>query len=66
MDFQFENHGSICLVRPFNKTARKHLQENVSEEAQWFGGALVVEPRYMDDLATGLESEGFTIGWFDK
>ena len=61
-DFLIENHESIFLFDPRNTSAEKHLRERVSEEAQWFGGALVVEPRYVGDLASALQAEGFRIG----
>lgn len=60
-DFRFENHGTLWLVRPQNAPAREHLEENVSEEAQWFGGALVVEPRYAEDLAFALVNTGWEV-----
>jgi hypothetical protein len=60
-DFIIQNHGSIFLFDPQNTEAENHLLENVSEEAQWFGGALIVEPRYVADLAGALQSIGFKI-----
>lgn len=56
-----EDHGSIMLFRPNDDDARKWLEENVEPDAQWFGGALVVEPRYAQDLVSGLEAEGFIL-----
>lgn len=61
-DFTFENHFSLWLVRPNNRSAAEHLRENVSDEAQWMGDALAVEPRYISDLAESLQDAGFTIG----
>ena len=64
-DFSFEDHGSIVLVRPNTLAAMAWLEANVADEgedmAQWFGGALVVEPRYVAALAEGIEAEGFRI-----
>jgi len=60
-DFRIENHGSIFLLDPRNTTAETYLRDNVSEEALWFGGALVVEPRYAADLVQALQTEGFRI-----
>ncbi len=60
-DFVFTNHGSLFLCAPQNDAARVHLEENVSEEAQWWAGALVVEPRYAADLAVNLQEEGFSV-----
>lgn len=55
--FDVENHGSIALVRPLTADARTWLEEHT--DGQWFGGALVVEPRYLDGLVAGLIEEGF-------
>jgi hypothetical protein len=60
-DFRFESHGSIWLCHPLNDPARNHLVEHVSIEAHWFGGALVVEPRYVADLNDALLEDGFEV-----
>jgi hypothetical protein len=60
-DFILENHGSIWLVHPQSDAAREHLAENVSDEAQWFGKALVVEPRYVEGLVNGLRDNGWEV-----
>lgn len=60
-DFVFENHGSIWLVQAMNAEAREHIASHVSDEAQFFSGALVVEPRYVENLALGLSNEGYLI-----
>ena len=59
-DFIVTHHGTLALFEPQNDEAREHLEENVSDEAQWFGNALVVEPRYVLNLVAGLEEEGFS------
>jgi hypothetical protein len=61
-DFTFENHGSLWLVVSHNDAAVEHLRENVSEEAQWLGDRLAVEPRYVQGLAEGLRDNGYTVG----
>jgi hypothetical protein len=58
-DFTVADHGSIVLVTPLNDECRKFLEDHTAEEAQWYGGALVVEPRYLADLVTGLNDWGF-------
>jgi hypothetical protein len=57
--FTIEDHGSIVLVRPLTPDVATWLQENVDEQAQWFGAALVVEPRYVEALVEGLVEQGF-------
>ena len=56
--FHVEDQGSIILIRPLTEDVEKWLKENVAEDAQWFGGALVVEPRYLAPLIEGMFEEG--------
>ena len=60
-DIRVERHGSVALVRPQTAAAREWLAEHVEAGAQWFGGALAVEPRYLDALVEGLFEDGFTV-----
>jgi hypothetical protein len=60
-DFTFINHGSLWLVIPAGTAQRAHLAAHVSDEAQWLGGALAVEPRYVDGLASALTDDGFHV-----
>jgi len=55
--FSIEDHGSIVLVRPLTADVSEWLAEHT--DGQWFGNALVVEPRYVGDLVEGLIGEGF-------
>lgn len=52
---RIEYHGSVVLVRPLLDDVREWLEEHT--EGQWLGGALAVEPRYLDDLLTGLHND---------
>ena len=49
--FSIEEHGTIVLVRPLTEAALEWLNEHT--DGTWFGGALVVEPRYVEDLIVG-------------
>lgn len=60
MDYVFTNHGSLWLCQPKSDEARRHLEEHVDAEAQWWAGALAVEPRYVQGLVEALRTEGFT------
>ena len=57
--FDVENHGSIVLVRPHTDDVREWLEEHT--DGTWFGGALVVEPRYVEELVHGLVEEGYAL-----
>lgn len=59
-DARVEYHGSVTLVRPYTWHAREFLNTRVFD-AQWFGGALAVEPRYLDSLLDGMREEGLEI-----
>lgn len=60
-DYIFENHGSLWLVRSTSADALQHLPDDVAEDAQWLGGALAVEPRYVVSLAARLQDDGFQV-----
>ena len=43
-DVELEFHGTIILLRPLTPQVTSWIDENIPDEAQWFGGALAVEP----------------------
>jgi hypothetical protein len=59
-DFQFENHGSVVLVRPMTDAARDHAAEI---DAQRLGDAIACEPRYMTGFVHSLMADGFTVSF---
>lgn len=60
-DIELQDEGTIWLFRPLTQVGREWLKGNVQPDATWFGGALVVEHRYVQGLAEGAMSEGLTI-----
>ena len=61
VDVYVENHGSIFLVRPVSNSACDWLTENVQDDAQYFGSALVCEHRYISDLVEGMREAGLVV-----
>lgn len=61
MDVIVENHGSLVLIRPMHSEAMTWLETHTPEDAQWFGGALVVEPRYVNDIINGMWVDGLAV-----
>jgi hypothetical protein len=61
MDLQTENHGSICLLRPVTKAGKAWIKETAPEGAQFFGNALVVEPRFVEDVLAVAAADGLNI-----
>ena len=53
-----EHHGTLALIRPVTDAADRWLHEHVQADAQWFGDALVVEPRYLEPILLGLAGIG--------
>jgi hypothetical protein len=60
-DFLIIAQGTLFTVLPTNDEARKHREDNASDEPLWWSGALVVEHRFIADLCTALSHEGFTL-----
>jgi len=60
--FNVEDHDSIVLVRPLTDDVRSWLERyTLYPETIWFGGALVVEPRYVAPLVDALIEEGYAM-----
>jgi len=60
-DITLENHGSIVLVRPLTPDGNRWLTDNVTSDALWFAGAVVVEPRYLESLIDGMIGDGLIV-----
>jgi len=44
-DVRVRKEGTIVLFTPITPRAKQWIRANVQPDAQWFGDALVVEPR---------------------
>lgn len=60
-DIRIESHFSLFLVWPLSARAISWLRENVNRECQRFGSALVVEPRYVNDIISGMTDDGLLL-----
>lgn len=60
-DFSVENHGSIVLLRPLTPAAEAWIEEHIPDDAQTFGNAIAVEPRYIQDIINGIVADGLTL-----
>lgn len=59
-DFRVENHGSVFLLRPLTVRAHDWIVAHVADDALWFGRALVVEPRYVENIVDGMTIDGLS------
>lgn len=60
-DISISREGSLFLVYPITADGRDFLVDNVDDDAQWFGGALVVEQHYIYDLFDGMVDAGLRV-----
>jgi hypothetical protein len=60
-DVHVVNHHSLFLFHIHTPEASSWVEENVCGEAQYFGTARVVEPRYVDALIAGMCGDGLEV-----
>ena len=60
-DVLMQNAFTLILFCPLTFRAKAWVAENVQSDAQWFGNALVVEPRYAWGLAEGMKDAGLVL-----
>ena len=60
-DVELEFHGTINLLWPLTPEATSSIDENIPDDAQWFGAALAVEPRYCADIVAGMIDDGLAV-----
>ena len=61
MDAQLFNHGSIWLLFAASEVGEAWITDNIGEDAQRFGHGVVIEPRYVEDIAAGMVEDGLTV-----
>jgi hypothetical protein len=60
-DFLFRQDGSIALLTPRTEAAREWAGEHLPADAMTWGGAIVIEPRYVHDILTGILRDSLTL-----
>jgi hypothetical protein len=60
-DVRVENHSSVFLFVPLSEAADDWIRNNLQDDAQFWGNALVVEHRYARDLAAGMIEHGLVV-----
>jgi hypothetical protein len=61
MDFELSGGGTIYLLRPKTDEAREWTNFNIPDDAQWLGGAVAIEHRYVGDIVEGILADGLTV-----
>ena len=60
-DFSVQNEGTIFLLIPHTDSANAWIEEHIPEDAQRFGGGIVVEHRYIQDIVEGIQADGLAV-----
>ena len=60
-DFMLQNSGSISVLTPLTQQAAQWIDDHIDPNAQSWGGGVVIEHRYVDDIVDGIERDGFSI-----
>ena len=63
-DFLFQNHGSICLLKPLTPAGEEWFNEHLpvdNPETQFWGGSIVIEPRYIAPILEGIQNDGLRV-----
>ena len=60
-DFTIQHEGSIVLLYPNSDAARAWVEEHIPLDALTFGGAIVVEHRYISDIEFGIINDGLSV-----
>lgn len=60
-DITIINHGSILVLQPGTPDGREWLDEHIGDDAQTWGGGIVVEPRYVGAIVNGMIEDGLAL-----
>jgi len=58
-DLLVHGGGSVYLLRPTSPVGVAWVDQHISPDATWFGGAVVVEHRYIRDI--GIIDDGLEV-----
>jgi hypothetical protein len=61
IDIAIVSHGSICIAYGRTPVGRGWIKETAPDDAQFWGGGMVVEPRYVDHVAGAAENDGLDV-----
>ena len=59
-DFRATNLGSLIALRPISDDAKQWCTDHLPDDAQWFAGAVAIEPRYFEPIYEGILEDGLS------
>lgn len=60
-DFTLAHFGSVAILTPNTPDASRWLAEHIPDEALWWSKGVVIEPRYVAGVMSGIEEDGMTL-----
>lgn len=60
-DLIVNNHGSIFLLSPVTEAGEAWIDEHIPQDAMTWGGAVVVEHRYIEAIVAGALADGLEV-----
>lgn len=61
VDFTVQDAGSFIILHPVTDDAVDWAATHLPADAQQWCGGTVIERRYFDDIAFGIEADGLTV-----
>jgi hypothetical protein len=61
IDVSFANHGTIWLAHLWTEAAHDWVATYLPEDCTWWGEAVVIEHRFVGDIAQGMADAGLAI-----
>ncbi len=60
-DFRVSGGGTVYLLVPLTSAAHEWIDAHVGDDAQTLGDSVAVEHRYIEDIVSGIRSDGLTV-----
>ncbi len=60
-DLLVHGGGSVYLLCPISLQGSAWVAQHIPLDAMWFGGAVVVEHRYIRDIVVGATRDGLEV-----
>jgi hypothetical protein len=61
VDFELSGDGTVYLLQPVSRAAHNWVEEHLPTDATWFGGAIVVEHRFIGPIVSGAIGDGLRV-----
>ena len=62
-DFNVVDEGTIFLLQPIKAAAQDWVDAHIPANARYFGSAVVIEHRFIEDILHGITNDGLTWAW---